>query len=211
MEKQLIYIPPGTNGPKKNWVSSGSCVWGGGACLRKTIWLSNHYPQLRAFFLGTLQLKDAYTKTLTEEVYQITAADDLKYISQLFLALALQLAKETEALDDEVVKSFCQRSIFPVKTATSQSTFDSLRAAQDSDIWFIADRRHLRQSFEGLLPLLAFTVEDIAEMGDLVKGLGLSHRLLSEAATETPTPEGRLEFDAIYTNSLRRKARFIAR
>lgn len=209
MEKPLIYIPPGTNGSTNNWMPSGSCVWSGDACLQKTIYLSDHYPELKAFFLDTLCVRDGYKMALIEEIYQITAADSIEYISQLFRTLALQLAKGTEGLGDQVIKSFCQRSIFPIRTTTSQSAL-SLQTVQGNNIWFIADRQHLRQSFEGRFPLLAFTVEDIAKMGGLIRVLELDSRLLSKVATGTFRAEGRLKLDAEYTNLMRQKSSFIA-
>ena len=78
------------------------------------------------------------------------------------------------------------------------------------DIWFIADRHHLRRSFEGVIPLLAFSVEDIGRMGLALKMLDVESRLLSKQVREETSVSGHSWRDSLYTRKLRRKVKFIA-
>jgi len=79
------------------------------------------------------------------------------------------------------------------------------------DVWFIADRHHLRRSFEGVIPLLAFSVEDIGRMGLALKMLDVESRLLSKQVREETSVSGHSWRDSLYTRKLRRKVKFIAR
>jgi len=79
------------------------------------------------------------------------------------------------------------------------------------DVWFIADRHHLRRSFEGVIPLLAFSVEDIGQMGLALEMLDVESRLLSKQVREETSVSGHSWRDSLYTRKLRRKVKFIAR
>lgn len=109
------------------------------------------------------------------------------------------------------IDEFRQRQIFPVDIQSFDNTFDSLYTAASHDRWFIADRGYLRRSFEGEISLLAFKVEDIAEMGPLIKTLSLGDRLLSKIAKGVASVEGSVNFHTDYTNILRKKIKFITR
>jgi len=81
--------------------------------------------------------------------------------------------------------------------------------ALSSDNWFIADRAHLRESFQGKLPLLAFTIKDLEDMKDLLHALRLDdHRLSARVETQCH-PLGRISMHLAYTETLRARAIFI--
>lgn len=211
-KEPLIYIPPEAHERDGTWVCSTQCVWNGHGCLQKTPCLSRYYPGLSFFFCGILQVQNGDINTLIGEAYQITGSDELSYISKLFLAIASELEERNEKLGKDTVQKFCQQWIFPVRDVISQSTYEySLQRAHDSDIWFIADQRNLMEAFEGMAPLLSFSVEDVTKMTYLIKELGLESRLLSVTVTALPELDGPPKLHDEYTELLRRKARFISR
>jgi len=101
--------------------------------------------------------------------------------------------------------------IFPVGTKSLSVSFDHLKTALESDLWFIADRWHLRQSFEGLVPLLSVDVELVDKISVLIQRTGLEYRLLSKVTSSVPTTKGPIVADLQYTKVLQAKARFIVR
>jgi hypothetical protein len=74
-------------------------------------------------------------------------------IAEIFISISKYLDLSTTGTS---VLPLVESCIFPVVTEKSHSDFDSLCTATEADMWFIADLKHLRESFEGLVPLLAF-------------------------------------------------------
>jgi hypothetical protein len=158
---------------------------------------------------------DASWVTLMEEAQRIEAFDNLEYISEVFIAINDHLAKQNTVTSlppkRDYVPMLTQSRIFPTGSRQSDASFDQLSTAQEDDIWFIADRWHLRQSFEGLIPLLALSVDSVNKIHSMVKELGLEHRLLSRIVSGVPKTEGPSKTQSQQTALLRAKARSIAR
>jgi hypothetical protein len=155
-----------------------------------------------------------------EEAQHIEASDNIEYISAVFFALStnLQHSDDAQKASDygDITKHgmLIQARIFPIETKINEighATFHHLSSARQRDIWFIADRVHLRQSFEGLVPLLALNVEGVERIRVLITKLKLEHRLLSEVAQGLPRAFGASRTCSAYTRLLRAKSRFIAR
>jgi hypothetical protein len=173
--------------------------------------LKDYYPDLKDFFCITLDLKDANISTLTKEARRIAPFDDLAYIAKLFVAIAVQLPKYISAKEHDKTEDLINHRIFPIKTKKSGQGFEYLSKGLACDNWYIADRDHLRECFEGLIPLLAFGVEDVERIGYLLKHLKFEDRLLSAVARGMPKAKGAVELHTQYTARLRAKAKYIAR
>lgn len=113
--------------------------------------------------------------------------------------------------NNKIVRALIHAPIFPILVKDTTSTFDYLGTVQQTEVWFVADRWHLRQCFEGLVPLLAMSVETIEKIHHLIRKVNLRHKLLSNAAHDIPRIRGLSMPCPEYTLSLRAKARFIAR
>lgn len=85
------------------------------------------------------------------------------------------------------------------------------RAVTNQEKWVIADRRDLLERFRGIVPILAFTVQEVGQISRLLKALGLENRKLSSFAKQRAVARGRVLFNSPYSNLLRAKARFIIR
>ena len=171
--------------------------------------LAGYYSAHYSLFCNTLGLDDADIETLVAEARQIVPTDSLEYITQVFIATSHFLKVPMSKTANTGVMPLAGYRIFPIQTG--MSNFDYLSTALDTDEWYIADRSHLRQSFEGKLHLLAFDKQALEEMEPLIQELGLEQRLLSKAAIPVAMIEGMVEFHPQYTASLRAKARCIAR
>ena len=214
-----MYVPDTEPGNLQKWVPVNVCVWDGPKCLRKSLCLKLFYsehPLLLRFFCNTLEISNASWETLLEEAQRIDVSDSIIYISEVFYALSarLQADEDTNNPNKDIVTMLTVARIFPIETrisGDSATSFHHLSTIQQDEIWFIADRFHLRQNFEGLVPLLALGFEHIEKIRPLIKKLNIEHRLLSNIARALPKPQGPIRLCSDYTSLFRAKARFIAR
>jgi hypothetical protein len=180
--------------------------------------LGDIYPDYRQLFCNTLEIVDASWETLIEEAQRIEAFDNLEYISDVFIAINDHLSKgdtvnrvSAVPKHKEYVPALKNSRIFPTGAKKSDAAFDQLSTAEESDMWFIADRWHLRQSFEGMIPMLALSVDCVNKVRPLLERLGLEYRMLSRIVSGVPKTEGPTLPQCQYTTLLRAKARSIAR
>jgi hypothetical protein len=157
---------------------------------------------------------------MVEEAKHIEVTDSPEYISQVFIALNKYLEEDDafaagsskgRSLETPSLEDLARSEIFPIKTTDSKYTFHHTSNSSGRNLWFIADRWHLKQIFEGLVPLLALDVESVAKISYLIKRLNLEDRLLSKAAHGVPKVRGLSQPCPQLTLSLRAKSRSIAR
>lgn len=184
-------------------------MWEGGKCLQKTPILKASYEELRDFFCTVLRVENETLSTVERELGQVEASDDLDYIVGLFKAITSHTEKTLGHISVDV--SLKTQKIFPITTTVLAGKFESLESGLGNESWFIADRHHLRQSFDGVVPLLAFGVDDIGRMAPALRAMGLHNRFLSERVEDTTSVQGNVRLHPRYTAYLRRKAKFIAR
>ncbi|KAK4168246.1 hypothetical protein QBC43DRAFT_296909 [Cladorrhinum sp. PSN259] len=209
----LVFVPPRGGDLQGRWVMLSICVWEGNSTLRRTPCLAEVYPKHSDLFRGILQVRDADISTFLNELQQVSDYDEIEYVKGLFLSISRHLQMNPRALSVDKSDDLRRRKIFPVEgsmdTLGSPGTWN-LQSADQHSIWFIADRSHLHRSFDGYVPLLAFRVGEIDEMGTLFSSLSLSDRLLSRVATGDTSVGGDPYSNVAYTNQLRQKAGFIA-
>lgn len=199
------------------WLTSGRCVWDGHQVLRRTAPLNRTYPYLRNFFQGILHIGDADITTLVHEVttinegFMIKPAEALDYIAELLTAISENLQRVSTPRDAACIQRLATGRIFPVKYKGSREIFDSLMTTSQKEMWLIADRPHLRQSFEGRVNLLVFNTKQIADMSELFCHLKLGYRMLSTVATGLAQVSGKARLQGNYTELLRSKAPLITR
>jgi hypothetical protein len=203
-----VFISSEDNDSVDNWMSINECVWSGPKCLRATPCLEKYYPEHQSLLRDSLRLGDADIKTLVSEARRITPNDSIDQITQIFIAISKYLEISNTG---SAVQSLAECPIFPVVTGSFRSDFDSLYAAAGTDMWFIADRMYLKESFDSLVPLLAVHPEIVEKLSPFIDALELERRLLSKVAKGVSKTKGRVELHHDYTRSLRKKARCIAR
>ena len=165
------------------------------------------YPENKSFFQHTLGLGEANLKTLVQEARRILSSDTVEHIMQIFVAISKFLDISNSI---ELVKDLASSRIFPISNENS-TDFDQLSTATADDMWFIADRRHLKDSFAGLAPILAFDPDVIEQLGPLITALQLHDRVLSKIATGVSNTDGTVKLDSAYTEALLKKVEYIAR
>ncbi|KIW22318.1 uncharacterized protein PV07_12215 [Cladophialophora immunda] len=207
-QKPLICIPNKRAGGEPRWVKVQDCLWSGPECLRRFVALKNIYPSCQRLFRDFFLLPDAGIADLIRETKLVNVGDPLSYIKALFLEIEKHLEKDetTTAID-----SLQTHSIWPVYKTSNEDQWDMLGCAKNSDAWFIADRAHLLESFCGIVPLLAFQVEDVLKLPLLIRKLGGDKRRLTRAVTSIAETVGILRPDPNRQADLRSRAEFVAR
>lgn len=153
---------------------------------------------------------------MVEEASQLTAHDHLAHVTGVLIALNNSLDKPTMTTREQedrknALKLLRRRRIFPINNKQPSPNFDYLQSMRSKPIWYIADRPHLRHSFERLLPLLAVKTGDTEKISTLINELGVQSRILSRVATGISSSQGKLEILEGYSKLLCSKARYIAR
>jgi hypothetical protein len=210
-EKSLIYVPfDDESDPERGvWYSQDQCLWEGPRCLRLHVCLKEVYPANLRLFRDVLQIPNASIKHLLLEAVLFKKRDGLSYIKDIFIEIEKFLEKDIT--DSKNLQSIREKRIWPVNRDILRLDFDDLMSANVSGEWFIADRVPLRKSFNGIVPLLAFQVDDVGRMERVLKALGVEERRLSIAAKSVPKTEGPVEMHQGHTETFRSKFEFIAR
>jgi hypothetical protein len=146
---------------------------------------------------------------LVAEARLIQNSTPLQHISKLFMEISKHLRDKPPMEAESSVKTLQGRRIFPVRDKEDERTFNYLSSGESSQSWFIANYNHLRDSFHGIVPLLAFNIQEVKKMEHLIQALGLEARKLSCAVKSQAEQDGHASFHEGYSSFLRSKARFI--
>lgn len=207
-----IHIPGSSGGVDSRWVKESECVWNGPNYLRKFHMLNKIYPGKAKLFEEVLTHPRANFEVLVSEVEDITKSTPLPWITNVFKDINKRLrAEEYESGELCHLSRLIPMEIFPVNHESAETNFGNLCSGTIETEWYIADRLHLRSSFQGVIPLLAFTVGDILEMMPLILKSEFQSRLLSKAAVSKLITEGEVHHHEEYTKIFREKSEFFVR
>ena len=79
----------------------------------------------------------------------------------------------------------------------------------NSYVWYIPDREHLRDSFDGKVHLLDFTPREVQESMPLFKAMNIEESLLSEAVKERVKSDGNRKRDHEREEQLRERVKYL--
>ncbi|RYP86403.1 hypothetical protein DL770_004908 [Monosporascus sp. CRB-9-2] len=196
-ETQRLIFTPKTNWPSVSnagtWVRADECVWYAPTKLvmRHCFSLSGIYYGNHDFFCDILKIDPGCNlKRLQHEAEQMEHSEldksrqTLQYIDELLLEISGEMRKHNESskLRSKQYEPFMKYHMLPIRFPGSQNSFDKLLPANADDEWFIADRQHLLDSFNGKIPLLALNIRDVNDASELLSLLGLDARRLSHKA-----------------------------
>ncbi|KIX05483.1 uncharacterized protein Z518_06355 [Rhinocladiella mackenziei CBS 650.93] len=207
-ENSLVCIPNKNQSRTVRWVKVRDCLWHGPECLRQFVALENVYPSCQRLFRDFFQISNAGIRDLVREAILLRTGQPLSYIRDLLLEIEKRLETDEPTTALDVIQT---RGLWPVKSMANDGEWDTLGCAKNSTPWFIADRTHLFESFRGIVPLLAFEVEDILKMPLLLRKLGGDRRRLTRAATSIAESIGSTRPNLVYQKDLRSRSDFIAR
>lgn len=205
-EYALIYIGPFVKKSSKTtelWVTAGDDR------VRK-LNIQGEYPRTRRLFKFLLESGKLTLRQLTRDAISIDRSWTKTKIFQIMAQMNQFLEDCSAKTVTKMAKALRSMSIFPITSSEDEEkSFPERLLSADNETWFVADRPHLRTSFQGKVTLLSFTPDDIAMIDDFLRALGLETRKLSIAATLHKFANGALKFDIAYTTFFRRRSRFV--
>jgi hypothetical protein len=138
----------------------------------------------------------------------IDSSSKLDDIARLFREVSKLLKDISTSKAALLLKPLQSKSIFPVITESKPAEFHALMGVQDSE-WYIADQANLIESFTGVVPLLAFSIQDLPAVEDLFRVLKLEGRKMSKMVSSQTLALGQTKSDFRYSDTFRSKSPFI--
>lgn len=177
-------------------------------CAQRNIDLSIEYPQSKKLFGFLLADSKDKVESLFAQASQINLSNSLDEILQLLLHVDEALVSLNKGRITHLMNKFKQHTIFPVTRTPGTGSYELLQSSIVLD-WLIADRPHLRDSFAGKVPLLAFMPKEIHSLSNLLKAMNLDIRKLSTYAKGKEHARGLLKMAESHTKHLRSRANFL--
>ncbi len=167
------------------------------------------YPSCKRLFTEVLGVADASLEDLILEASVFNEFYDLEQMRDILWEIEKFIEKnKPSALELNSLAGRDKRN-WPLNKSTEPGKFDKMMSAEKE--WFIADTLALRQSFSGIVPLLAFEIDEIARMERLICGLGMGRKLLTRCIKSIPRTEGRVAIHPEFTQAMESKFEFLAR
>lgn len=182
------------------------CVWDAPSCLQSLEKLVNRYQDCRSLFCDKLLLKNATVDHVINELELLSLTAALTVRKELLLVLNDYIARGAPKSSILRLKG---KSIIPVGFGDSEWKYRLMN--YNRDVWYLADRTSLRNSFDGIVWLLEFTVEEVRKISPLIKVMDLENYLLSKAVVETTETVGDPISDPDQTLQLQRRSQYLTR
>lgn len=196
--------------PSKHLTAKGLFPWYTSyECKVKKIDIEPEFPGCEYLFRCLLMTGDEEIRSLVFTAKQINRYTSLLEIARLFRNLNTALKRSNPKKAERVLEPLANMSIFPIVNTGGDLPFDQLAPVGDHTSWFIADREHLRRSFVGRAPLLAFSMEELGAMDDLFEILRIDSRKLSKLVKSETIHQGMTSLNRPYTKFLRDRVGFM--
>jgi hypothetical protein len=219
--EKLVYVPLSqdvkSDPDNGSWVSLDQCLWDGPKCMRSHFCLAGVYPSCERLFTELLDLDNADMSHFMEEARRFETDDSIGYIRAIFVQI--ETCMEKEATHTKNLSALARVKIFPVTDTPVTDTLAAIdnfgksfdRLLTPGSEFFIADTKHMLSSFVGLVPLLAFGIDDTSKMKRLLHGLEMDSKRLGRAAESLPKTAGKVEFNRQWTEWFQVRYEFMAR
>ncbi|CAH0046600.1 unnamed protein product [Clonostachys solani] len=182
--QRLIYVP--SNGENfeqpVGWIDIAECA-------KRAIDPATIYPQSSELFKFLLADTVDEVEGLILKATSIDKSHSLEAIGQRFTSINAALASLSKGRIKQVMNQVQNSSIFPITLNREENSYGNLQSASALN-WVVADRPHLRDSFAGKVPLLAFSPKEIHSLSNLLKAFNLDSRRLSKLTTSNDSHIG---------------------
>jgi hypothetical protein len=182
------------------------CVWDAPSCLKSLEKLVNRYPDCRSLFYDKLSLRNATIDHVINELELLSPTAALTVRKELLLVLNDYVAR---SVPNSSILRLKDKNIIPVGFGDSEWKYRLMN--YNRNVWYLADRTSLRDSFDGKVWLLEFTVEEVRKISPLIKAMDLEDYLLSKAVVETTETVGDPISDPDQTLELRQRSQYLTR
>lgn len=200
--------------PDPKWLSHKDCVWTAHKLLTRVTKLKTYYRNCEGLFHSLLDVREAGIQHVVDEFCQATSRED--NIEQRFNAILSLLGRfhRISILAGDQVRKIRSASAFPILAkgfapAGGLSRIE-MRSLRDND-WYIPDTVTFESAFRGKINILALSVQSTRALKDLFVDLGCEDKCLSEAVTQTITPDGIPVRNVCEEQNLRRRLKYIFR
>lgn len=176
-------------------------------CAKRVINLEARYPTCGHLFVIALGTKRTEMSQLLGDTDTINTSTGLDNILRIFTGISRAVEAMAPLKAIHAVKPLMGERIMPVRKPGSTSPYD-LVAPQDTD-WFIADQMYLQVIFCDEVPLLAFSVDEMLGIKQLLQSLNLEQRKLSQCVQELSSAKEPFTHCNSYERFLRDRVAFI--
>ncbi|KAK0721152.1 hypothetical protein B0H67DRAFT_536144 [Lasiosphaeris hirsuta] len=203
----LIYTALGStsSNPMPRWTSTKECI-------SKRLNIAGEYDQSSKLFKSLLATGSGQAGDAIQSLLLIDDTTSLSRITELFVKAGSSLGAMNSKKAASAAKALQNKPIFPIREMREEGGngpgFQSLKALGDASDWYIADRDHLAASFVGVVPLLAFSVDNLKDMKPLLDALQLERRKLSKMVKSDTVPSGKVSLHVERTEHLRARSQF---
>jgi hypothetical protein len=177
-------------------------------CISTGIDLTSTYANCSYLFRCLLSPSGDPIGGLVHTMTMISSSSKLEDIARLFREISKLLKDVSSSKTSLLLKPLQGKAIFPVVDALEKPGYDALLSMHDNT-WFIADQANLIASFTSVVPLLAFSIQDLPTIEPLLRALRVDGRKISKKATSQTRVVGRARSDYHYTDKFRLKSPFI--
>lgn len=145
---------------------------------------------------------------LVHAITMITSSSKLENIARLFRELSTSLHDVNSSKLALLLKPLQNKLIFPIVDGAKKFGYDRLSGVHDKS-WYIADDADSIASFAGLVPLLAFSAQDLSVVGHLLRALRVDGRMISKQSTYHTRVIGQTKPKFHFADSLSRKLPYL--
>jgi hypothetical protein len=177
-------------------------------CISRGIDLTSIYANCSYLFRCLLSPSGDPIGGLVHTMTMISSSSELEDIARIFREVSKLLKNVSSSKISLLLKPLQSKAIFPVVHGSGNPGYDTLLSMHDKT-WFIADHANLIASFTGVIPLLAFSIQDLLAIEDLLGALRMEGRKISKKVTGQTRVVGRTKSDFRYTDKFQLKSPFI--
>ncbi|MCJ1354926.1 MAG: hypothetical protein MMC33_004916 [Icmadophila ericetorum] len=167
--------------PQNKWVSPSECLWTERTQISGKYAIKSLYAEHLPFFIAKLGVKKPDIRLFVQELKirceNFDANNPPIHEVRGLIEDLNELAPQRGDLDE-----LLQCNFLPVR-----GTDDRLRLKSTAEVFAVADRVEYGQMFQGKLPYLDFSLEEVRVLRKFLTAMGLESRYMSNLAQETST------------------------
>ncbi|KAK7736974.1 hypothetical protein SLS53_006729 [Cytospora paraplurivora] len=174
-EEALIFLP---SDREPSWYKVSQCVWSTAASLRGKVSLNQDYEDLEDFFVNFLGVKPVDIRMAIDELKEVTSRNEprVQEVKDSIWTVNSLLTTEKQPPGPG---DLLECRIFPIRYPCGDVKCDT-KAAE----FFIIDREPLRRSFESMVKLLDFSLDEVVQLRPFTQWTDLQNRNLSACVKE---------------------------
>lgn len=192
----MVYVPV-----QDKCYKPSSCLWTTDTQISGQIAIREEYTGLEDFFIKYLGVEEPGIDTYIEKLKLLISRNLFPPIRTVKSFIKELGSWEPQQSALEPLKSL---NFLPVRGVGG--TLDgALTLNCVADDFVIVDRKEHRDAFQGIIPILDFSIEEVHELTAFIFALGLSDKYTSKAVQECSTANGH-HLDQLQSERMRQKA-----